>query len=72
MEKCIFPVSLSKFNSQYFSNHSGIFAAVPVLVAYLLFQRQFSEGIALSGIKEYAVVSVLHKDKVSVFAFPGI
>ena len=56
MDKYTLPVGLSLFNGQYFSNHGGIFAAatiavVPVLVVYLLFQRQFVEGIALSGIK---------------------
>ena len=56
MDKETLPVGLSLFNGQYVSNHGGIFAAatiavVPVLVVYLLFQRQFVEGIALSGIK---------------------
>lgn len=50
------PVGLSLFNGQYFANNGGIFAAasisvVPVIAVYLMFQRQFIEGIAVTGIK---------------------
>lgn len=56
MDSYTLPVGLSLFNGQYFSDHGGVFAAasiavVPVIVVYLLFQRQFIEGIALTGIK---------------------
>jgi len=56
MDMYTLPVGLSLFNGQYFSNHGGVFAAasiavMPVILVYLLFQRQFIEGIALTGIK---------------------
>ena len=56
VDKYTLPIGLSLFNGQYFSDNGGIFAAatisvMPVIFVYLLFQRQFVEGIALTGIK---------------------
>lgn len=56
MSKYTLPVGLSLFNGQYFNNNGGIFAAasisvVPVIIVYLMFQKQFIEGIAVTGIK---------------------
>ena len=56
MDRYTLPVGLSLFNGQYFNDNGGIFAAatisvLPVILVYLLFQRQFVEGIALTGIK---------------------
>ncbi len=56
MDKYTLPVGLSLFNGQYYNDNGGIFAAstisvMPVVFVYLLFQRQFIEGIALTGIK---------------------
>ena len=56
MDKYTLPVGLSLYNGQYFSDYGGIFASasiavLPVILVYLLFQRQFIEGIALTGIK---------------------
>ena len=56
MDKYTLPVGLSLFNGQYYNDNGGIFAAatisvMPVIFVYLLFQRQFVEGIALTGIK---------------------
>ena len=56
MDRYTLPVGLSLFNGQYFNDNGGIFAAatisvMPVIIVYLLFQRQFVEGIAITGIK---------------------
>ena len=56
MDRYTLPVGLSLFNGQYYNDNGGIFAAatisvMPVVFVYLLFQRQFVEGIALTGIK---------------------
>ena len=56
MSKYTLPVGLSLFNGQYFSNNGGIFAAasisvIPVILVYLMLQKQFIEGIAVTGIK---------------------
>ena len=56
MDRYTLPVGLSLFNGQYFNDNGGIFAAatisvMPVIFVYLLFQHQFVEGIALTGIK---------------------
>jgi multiple sugar transport system permease protein/raffinose/stachyose/melibiose transport system permease protein len=56
MDRYTLPVGLSLFNGQYYNDNGGIFAAatisvLPVILVYLLFQRQFVEGIALTGIK---------------------
>lgn len=49
-------IALSFFSGQNTTNYAGLFAATaiaifPVLFVYLIFQRKFIEGIALSGIK---------------------
>ncbi len=50
------PVALSFFSSQHGSNVSATMSAaslvmVPVTIVFLIFQKQFIKGIALSGIK---------------------
>lgn len=50
------PVGLSLFNGQYYSNHGGVLAGatisvVPVVIVYLIFQKRFIEGIAMTGMK---------------------
>ena len=55
-ERWTLPVALSKFAEQYISRTNLQMAAstitfVPVLVLFLLAQRQFTEGVTLSGLK---------------------
>jgi len=50
------PVGLALFNGQYANNHGGTLAGatiavLPMVIVYLLFQRQFIEGIAMTGMK---------------------
>lgn len=56
MKMYTLPVGLSLFNGQYFNDNGGIFAAssvavLPVMIVYLMFQNQLTEGIAATGIK---------------------
>jgi multiple sugar transport system permease protein len=51
------PVGLQAFSNQYMSNihwqmAGAVVAAAPLLIAFLLFQRQFIQGIALTGLKD--------------------
>ena len=51
------PVGLQSFAEQYMSNihwqmAGSMIAVVPLIVAFLLFQRQFIQGIALTGLKQ--------------------
>ena len=50
------PVGLVNFSTQYVTDYSLVFAAtvitfVPVVAVYLLFQRQFVEGISVGATK---------------------
>ena len=50
------PLALSWFNQMYTQDYSAVMCAcvvmvLPVIVVFLLFQRQFMEGLTLSGIK---------------------
>ncbi len=49
-------VGLKMFNGQYSTNYGALFAAtaisiIPVLVIYIIFQKQFIAGIAASAVK---------------------
>lgn len=49
-------VALSMFSGQNSVNYGGLFAAasvtiLPILVVYMFFQKRFTEGISMSGIK---------------------
>lgn len=51
------PVGLQSFSDQYIANihwqmAGATVAVAPLLVAFLLFQRQFIQGIALTGLKD--------------------
>jgi len=51
------PVGLQSFSEQYMSNihwqmAGAMIAVAPLVVAFFLFQRQFIQGIALSGLKQ--------------------
>lgn len=51
------PVGLQAFSNQYMSNihwqmAGAVVAAAPLIGAFLLFQRQFIQGIALTGLKD--------------------
>lgn len=55
--KYTIPVGLALFKGRYYTDYSKQLAGaaitiVPVLIIYFFLQRQFIEGIALSGIKE--------------------
>lgn len=55
-EKQLLAVGLKMFNGQYSTDYGALFAAtaisvVPVLVIYLIFQKQFIAGIASSAVK---------------------
>jgi multiple sugar transport system permease protein len=55
-EMRVLSVGIALFQGQYFSNNAFLLAAanmatIPVLVLFLIFQRQLVEGITLSGLK---------------------
>lgn len=55
-EKQLLAVGLKMFNGQYSTDYGALFAAtaisiIPVLVVYLIFQKQFIAGIAASAVK---------------------
>lgn len=50
------PIGLSLFNGQYAADNGSIFASatvavIPVIIVYLMFQKRFVEGIAMTGLK---------------------
>ncbi len=52
----VLPVGLALFQGQYFTNTAVMLAAAnmamfPMMLAFLLFQKQLVEGVALSGLK---------------------
>ncbi len=52
----VLPVGIALFQGQYFTNNAVLLAAAnmatfPLLLAFLFFQKQLVEGVALSGIK---------------------
>ena len=52
----VLSVGLALFQGQYFTNNAVLLAAanmatIPLLIAFLFFQKQLVEGIALSGLK---------------------
>ena len=55
-DKQLLSVGIKMFSGQYGTDYGGLFAAtsvtiIPVAIAYLVFQKQFIEGIALTGTK---------------------
>jgi multiple sugar transport system permease protein len=55
-EMRVLSVGIALFQGQYFSNNAFLLAAanmatIPVLILFLVFQRQLVEGITLSGLK---------------------
>lgn len=55
-DKQLLAVGLKMFNGQYSTDYGALFAAtaisiIPVLVVYLIFQKQFIAGIAASAVK---------------------
>ncbi len=51
------PVALSRFTSMYLTRYDLTMAAasvatIPILIAYLVLQRNFVRGIALTGLKQ--------------------
>jgi len=51
------PVGLQSFSEQYMSNihwqmAGAVIAVVPLVIAFFLFQKQFIQGIALTGLKQ--------------------
>ena len=55
-EKQLLAVGLKMFSGQYSTDYGALFAAtaisiIPVLIIYLIFQKQFIEGIASSAVK---------------------
>ena len=55
-EKQLLAVGLKMFNGQYSTDYGALFAAtaisiIPVLIIYLIFQKQFIAGIASSAVK---------------------
>ena len=56
MESMTLPVALSYFSNQHYNDYSSIMAAaalimVPVTVVFLLLQKYFIKGIAITGMK---------------------
>ena len=56
MGKMTIPLALNYFNSQYGKELNTVMAAcaviiIPEIIIYLIFQKQFIEGIAISGLK---------------------
>lgn len=54
--KFTLPIGLSLFNGQWFVDYGSVMtgatiAVMPVVIVYIIFQKNFIEGIALSGIK---------------------
>lgn len=54
--KQLLPVGLQTFNGQYGTDYGGLFAAtsiaiIPVVIVYLVFQKQFIAGIASGAVK---------------------
>lgn len=54
--KQLLPVGLQTFNGQYGTDYGGLFAAtsiaiIPVVIVYLVFQKQFIAGIASGSVK---------------------
>ncbi|MDQ3444092.1 MAG: carbohydrate ABC transporter permease [Chloroflexota bacterium] len=52
----VLPVGIALFQGQYFTNNAVLLAAAnmatfPLLIAFLFFQKQLVEGVALSGLK---------------------
>jgi multiple sugar transport system permease protein len=52
----VLPVGIALFQGQYFTNNAVLLAAanmatIPLLIAFLFFQKQLVEGVALSGLK---------------------
>lgn len=55
-KKQLLPVALNLFNGQYSTDYAGLFAAtsiaiIPVLIFYLIFQKQFIAGVSASAVK---------------------
>ena len=56
VENMTLPLSLSYFSSQHYNDYSAIMAAsalimVPVTVVFIILQKQFIKGIAITGMK---------------------
>jgi len=56
VENMTLPLSLSYFSSQHYNDYSAIMAAaalimVPVTVVFIILQKQFVKGIAITGMK---------------------
>jgi multiple sugar transport system permease protein len=55
-EMRVLPVGIALFQGQYFTNNAVLLAAAnmatfPLLIAFLFFQKQLVQGVALSGLK---------------------
>ncbi len=55
-EKFPIAVALNMFSGQNNTNYGGLFSAtavtiLPIMIVYLIFQKRFIEGVAMSGIK---------------------
>lgn len=55
-EKQLLSVALNLFSGRYSTDYAGLFAAtsitiIPVIIFYIIFQKQFVEGISASAIK---------------------
>ena len=53
-EKQLLSVGLKMFSGQYSTDYGALFAAtaisiIPVLLIYIIFQKQFIEGVAMTG-----------------------
>jgi len=51
------PIALSRFTSMYLTRYdlsmaAAAIATLPILIAYLILQRNFVKGIALTGLKQ--------------------
>jgi multiple sugar transport system permease protein len=56
VDKYTLPVGIALFQTSYFTEYgltlsAGVICTIPVLVAFLLFQKNIIEGIALTGLK---------------------
>jgi ABC-type glycerol-3-phosphate transport system permease component len=55
-EKSMLSVALNLFNGRYSTDYAGLFAAtsiaiIPVVIFYIVFQKQFIEGVSSSSVK---------------------
>ena len=54
--KQLLSIALNMFNGRYSTDYAGLFAAtsvaiIPVVIFYIIFQKQFVEGVSASAIK---------------------